>query len=115
MTNTDNNYLTEEDIEINIADEYYFRDENVCALVEKKGYTAEQLKQQILSNQEKAKKYDSLMAANHEVVKYNISMSSLQESIKSIREYLAVMSNEPEGYILISEVYHSIRKMLNDE
>ena len=38
-----------------------------------------------------------------------------QESIRSIREYLAVMENEPEGYIKMSEVYHSIRKMLNDE
>ena len=40
---------------------------------------------------------------------------SNQESIIQIREYLAVMENEPEGYIKISEVYHSIRRMLNDE
>ena len=38
-----------------------------------------------------------------------------QESIKAIREYLDIMEKEPEGYIKLSEVYHSIRRMLNDE
>lgn len=40
---------------------------------------------------------------------------SNQESIKTIREYLSTMKDEPEGYIKMSEVYHSIRRMINDE
>jgi CRISPR/Cas system-associated endonuclease Cas3-HD len=36
-------------------------------------------------------------------------------TIEAIREYLEIMSNEPEGYIKMSEVYHSIRRILGDE
>ena len=84
MTNTDNNYLTEEDIGWDL----WQNGELHLTIDIPNGHTDEWLKKQILSN---------------------------QESIKSIREYLNIMENEPEGYILISEVYHSIRRMLNDE
>jgi len=38
-----------------------------------------------------------------------------QESIKSIREWLDTLKDEPDCYIKGSEVYHSIRRMINDE
>lgn len=38
-----------------------------------------------------------------------------EEAIKHIREYLEVMRNEPEGFIKLSEVYSSIKRMLPDE
>ena len=63
----------------------------------------------------KAEKYDTLMKANSEVVQDNISITQEHESIKSIREYLSTMEGEPEGYIKLSEVYHSIRRMIGDE
>ena len=44
--------LTEEDIKVNIDDEYYFRESNICVLVSHKGKTGEEIKQQILKNQE---------------------------------------------------------------
>ena len=37
------------------------------------------------------------------------------EAISHIREWLEVMRTEPEGYIKLSEVYHSLRRMLGDE
>lgn len=37
------------------------------------------------------------------------------EQLKHIREYLKVMKDEPEEYILLSKVYHDLRRMLGDE
>ena len=82
MTNTDNNYLTEED---------FASPEGCCGFNEAVLIMAnepEQMKNYLLSN---------------------------QESIIQIREYLAVMENEPEGYIKISEVYYSLHRMIGDE
>ena len=42
-------------------------------------------------------------------------MKKSTESINHIREWLSIMENEPEGYIKISEVYHTIRRMIGDE
>ncbi len=42
-------------------------------------------------------------------------MDGNAEAIKNIREYLEVMANEPDGYIRMSEVYHTIRRILGDE
>lgn len=44
--------LTDEDIEVNVNDEYYFREGNVCVLVKHEGNTGEEIKKQILKNQE---------------------------------------------------------------
>jgi len=49
---------------------------------------ANELKKQILSNQEKAEKYDRLMKANSEVVQQNISLTQLHEENKQLREKL---------------------------
>lgn len=82
MTNTDNNYLTDEN-----------KEELFYSLV----YNTE-----TRSWPEYPKvTYDYLVGC--------------EESIIQIREYLEVMKNEPEGYILMSKVYHSIRRMLGDE
>ena len=37
------------------------------------------------------------------------------EIIKHIREYVAVMKDEPEEYILLSTVYHNLCRILGDE
>jgi len=50
--------ITEKEISVNVNDGYYFSDANVCALVECIGFSGEEVKAQILSNQEKAQKYD---------------------------------------------------------
>lgn len=42
--------------------------------------------EQILSNQEKAKKYDDLMNANHEQVKENISLTETYQENKQLKE-----------------------------
>ena len=34
---------------------------------------------------------------------------------KHIREYLNVMKDEPDEYILLSKVYHDLRRMIGDE
>ena len=39
----------------------------------------------------------------------------MSEELDHIREWLSIMENEPEGYIKISEVYHTIRRMIGDE
>ncbi len=38
-----------------------------------------------------------------------------EESIKAIREWVDIMRDEPEEWIKLSEVYHSLRRMLGDE
>ena len=40
---------------------------------------------------------------------------ALTELANILRDWLEVMADEPEGYIKISEVYHSIRRMIGDE
>ena len=45
---------------------------------------------------------------------FNIILKN-QESIRAIREWIEVMSGEPEGWIRMTEVYHSIRRMTGDE
>lgn len=37
------------------------------------------------------------------------------EIIKHIREYVNLMKDEPDEYILLSKVYHDLRRMLGDE
>jgi len=37
------------------------------------------------------------------------------EIIKHITEYLNVMKDEPDEYILLSKVYHDLRRILGDE
>jgi len=37
------------------------------------------------------------------------------EIIKHIREYVKVMKDEPDEYILLSKVYHDLCRMLGDE
>ena len=37
------------------------------------------------------------------------------EIILHIREYVKIMEDEPEEYILLSTVYHNLRRMLGDE
>ena len=37
------------------------------------------------------------------------------ESIAHIREWVDIMKDEPEEWIKLSEVYHSLRRMLGDE
>ncbi len=38
-----------------------------------------------------------------------------QESIEAIRDWISVMRDEPESLMKLSEVYHSLRRMLGDE
>ena len=38
-----------------------------------------------------------------------------KETINHIREYLKVMKDEPDEYILLSRVYHDLRRILGDE
>jgi len=38
-----------------------------------------------------------------------------KETVEHIREYLNVMKDEPESWIKMSEVYHSLKRMLGDE
>lgn len=47
---------------------------------------AEKLRQQLLENQEKAEKYDSLMNANHEIVKNNILHTQIYQENKALKE-----------------------------
>ena len=42
-------------------------------------------------------------------------MASESELEYHLREYLKVMEKEPDGYIKLSEVYHHLRRILNDE
>ena len=37
------------------------------------------------------------------------------EALKHIREWLEVMSQEPNDWMRMSEVYHSLRRMIGDE
>ena len=37
------------------------------------------------------------------------------EVVKHIGEYVKVMKDEPDEYILLSKVYHDLRRMLGDE
>ena len=37
------------------------------------------------------------------------------EAIAHIREWVDIMKDEPEEWIKLSEVYHSLRRMLGDE
>jgi len=37
------------------------------------------------------------------------------ETVDHIREYLNVMKDEPDEYILLSKVYHDLRRILGDE
>ena len=37
------------------------------------------------------------------------------ETIAAIREWVDIMKDEPEEWIKLSEVYHSLRRMLGDE
>ena len=37
------------------------------------------------------------------------------DSVLHLREYIEIMSDEPDCYIKASEVYHSIRRMIGDE
>ena len=60
-------------------------------------------------------KYFNLMQANSEVVQDNISITQEHQSIVSIREWLNIMKDEPKGLIELTEVYHSIRRMIGDE
>lgn len=36
-------------------------------------------------------------------------------TLECIREYLSVMKDEPEGWKLMSEFYHEMRRILGDE
>ena len=38
-----------------------------------------------------------------------------KEIVDHIREYLKVMKDEPDEYILLSKVYHDLRRILGDE
>ena len=37
------------------------------------------------------------------------------EDCDRVREFLKVMKDEPDEYILLSKVYHDLRRMLGDE
>ena len=39
----------------------------------------------------------------------------LMELDHHLREYLKVMKDEPDEYILLSKVYHDLRRILGDE
>lgn len=43
------------------------------------------------------------------------SLKIRMNELDHIREWLDILSKEPDGYIKISEVYHSIRRMIGDE
>ena len=38
-----------------------------------------------------------------------------QECVNHLREYVKVMKDEPDEYILLSTVYHNLRRILGDE
>lgn len=64
-----------------------------------------------MSDYEKARKWDYL-------VEHGITSEELQQeltTIEHIREYLSVMKDEPDEYILLSKVYHNLRRILGDE
>jgi len=42
-------------------------------------------------------------------------LARLIELEQHLREYLKVMESEPDEYILLSTVYHHLRRMLGDE
>jgi hypothetical protein len=39
----------------------------------------------------------------------------MDELEQHLREYVEIMKDEPDEYILISEVYHHLRRILGDE
>lgn len=49
---------------------------------------AEKLQQQILENQKKTEKYDSLMDANHEIIHTNITHTQIHQENKQLQEKL---------------------------
>ena len=44
-----------------------------------------------------------------------IDLGYANEIIQHIKEYLSVMKDEPDEYILLSKVYHDLRRILGDE
>ncbi len=42
-------------------------------------------------------------------------MLELAELKRNLREYLNVMKDEPDEYILLSKVYHDLRRIVGDE
>ena len=36
------------------------------------------------------------------------------EAIKHIKELLELMSNEPDSYIILSEIYHKLKMIVDD-
>ncbi len=42
-------------------------------------------------------------------------MNTDKEIVYHLREYVDVMEHEPESWIKLSEVYHSLKRILGDE
>lgn len=43
------------------------------------------------------------------------NMEYYREKVEHIREYVKVMKDEPDEYILLSRIYHDLRRILGDE
>jgi len=39
----------------------------------------------------------------------------MSELERHLREYVAILADEPDGYIKISVIYHHLRRILGDE
>ena len=57
---------------------------------------------------------DILCRGHFEDEEINLILNN-QESVEHIREWVDIMKDEPEEWIKLSEVYHSLRRMLGDE
>ena len=57
---------------------------------------------------------DFEMMQTHSMVHYQY-LGYLESTIIHLREYLDVMSTEPDELIPLSKVYHDLRRILGDE
>ena len=46
---------------------------------------------------------------------YHEYLFGCSEIVKHIEEYLNIMKDEPDEYILLSKVYHDLRRIIGDE
>ena len=80
--------IKESDIQVNINDEYYFREDNICCLISKQGFSGEELKQFILKNQEDAKQlriYETIIDMNRTIENHEI-VERLRKTINHFEE-----------------------------
>ena len=46
---------------------------------------------------------------------FSMMSTKEEEIVNHIREYLKVMEDEPDEYILLSRVYHDLKRILGEE